>query len=81
MTGVGFFFTAPGGVDAGTFGTYGEWQEDHPLLGAEKGDKRAGPGGIVGGAADNAGKAVGSYLDGEPPSGYPKDIGSHGVTD
>jgi hypothetical protein len=85
LTVAGFFFTAPGGVDAGTLGTYGEFEEDKPILGAEKGDKRAGPGGLVGGVAqtggEKLGRGIGSYLDGGNPNGYPKDIGPHGVTD
>lgn len=84
LTVVGLFVTAPGGVDAATAGTYGEYSEDHPSIGVQKGDKRMGPGGVAGGLGatqvDRLGQGVGKYLDGGNPKGYPRDIGPQGVT-
>jgi hypothetical protein len=85
LTVAGGFITAPGGVDVATIGTYGEYSEDHPSIGVQKGDKRMGPGGVAGGLgatqAERLGQGVGKYLDGGNPQGYPKDIGAQGVTD
>lgn len=85
VTVVGLLIGSPMGVDAATAGLYGKYSGDHPGVGASKGDHRGGPGdmtgGLLGGMADDSGQALGSYLDGGNPKGYPKDIGSKGVTD
>ena len=82
---VGLLIGSPLGVDASTPGLYGKYSGDHPATGASAGDHRGGPGDVAGGflsgVGEKAGQAVGSYLDGGNPSGYPKEIGPHGVTD
>jgi hypothetical protein len=85
LTAAGLLFGSPMGVDASTPGLYGSYSDDHPSIGAAKGDHRGGPGDIAGGLgstqSEKAGQAIGNYLDGGNPAGYPKDIGSHGTTD
>jgi hypothetical protein len=82
---VGLLIGSPMGVDASTPGLYGSYSSDHPSVGASKGDHRGGPGDVAGGflsgVGEQGGQALGKYLDGGNPAGYPKDIGSRGVTD
>ncbi|MBI5590679.1 MAG: hypothetical protein HY881_09370 [Deltaproteobacteria bacterium] len=72
----GFFFGSPMGMDAATFGTYGQ---------DGQGENRGGPGDMIGAGlsnvADSSGQAIGDYLDGGLPNGYPVEFGTSGADD
>ena len=76
LLGINFCLGSPLGMDASTFGIWGK---------DAKGDNIGGPidklGKFMDDKAEAAGQAVGKYLDGGLPNGYPKDFGDYGGDD
>jgi hypothetical protein len=77
---LGFLFGSPLGIDASTFGMLGQTTGDDGQP-----TNRGGPGDIAGNwyakQGDDAGQALGNYLDGGLPNGYPVDFGTTGGDD